>query len=112
MTVDPTAIGAPAPTPRPAPAAAARQAAATAAEPKDPALWRAAKDFETAFMAEMLNYSGLAESDGAFSGGPGEQAFRSFLVREYASALTEQNALGLAESLYATLKQKAETHGA
>ena len=109
MTADPTAIGAPAPTPRHATAAAARQAAA---EPKDPALWRAAQDFETAFMAEMLKYSGLGESGGAFTGGPGEEAFRSFLVREHAAALTEQNALGLAESLYASLKQKASAHGA
>lgn len=88
--------------------AVVNKTAATGAE--DPELWRTAKAFETAFMAEMLKYSGLAETSESFSGGYGEDAFKSFMIEAYAESLTDSDALGLAKSIYAELKNKVAAH--
>ncbi len=44
---------------------------------------------ETAFLAEMLQYTQPASSAGTFSGGAGEAQFASFLTREHAGLLAE-----------------------
>lgn len=73
---------------------------------RDPELWSVAKEFEAAFLAEMLSHAKLGEMDTPFSGGPGEEQFRSLLVREYAATLSASDAFGLAETLYRQLQQK------
>ncbi|MEL6316848.1 MAG: rod-binding protein [Pseudomonadota bacterium] len=73
-----------------------------------------AQKFEAMFLAEMLKHTGLddpaAGLGGGFDGGHGEDAFKSLLVREYADGLSRQGRLGLAERIYADLKQKVAPH--
>ncbi|MCI4664451.1 MAG: rod-binding protein [Neomegalonema sp.] len=77
----------------------------------DAALRKVSKEFEVAFVAEMLKAAKLGEVKGPFTGGHGEEAFRSFLIREYATAVSEQKQLGIADKLYEKLKQKVAPHG-
>ncbi|GGH58604.1 hypothetical protein GVY41_14495 [Frigidibacter albus] len=73
--------------------------------PRDAALWRAAQDLETAFLAEMLAAAGLGTARESFGGGAGEEQFASFLRREQADAMVQNGGIGLAESLYEALKE-------
>lgn len=81
-----------------------------AAPPGQPALFRAAQELETTFLAEMLRAAGLGESGGSFGGsfggGAGEAHFRSFLVDEQARGLVEAGGIGLTESLFAALARQ------
>lgn len=85
---------------RPAPAPAA----------DDAALREAAREFEQVFIAQMLKQAKLGEAGGAFTGGYGEDAFKSFMIDEYAEALTRAESFGLADKIYAQLKEKAGAH--
>lgn len=82
---------------------AARLAAETptpgrTADIEDPA--RAAREFETFFLAHALS---LLQADisveAPFGGGPGEQAFRSFLIDEQARAIVDNGGIGLADAV-------------
>ncbi len=53
------------------------------------------KKLEAAFLEEMLKYVFPDTGSREFSGGVGEQQFKSFLLREYAGALSEKIDLGL-----------------
>lgn len=66
----------------------------------------AAKEFETAFIAEMLKSSGLNEMPSSFGGGAGEEAFTSFLTEEYAQLMSDRGGIGLAEQIFEALKQR------
>lgn len=71
------------------------------------ALRRAAQELETVFLAEMLTSAGLgAPRGGGFGGGAGEGQFASFLVEEQARAMVAAGGIGLAESLFAALKER------
>lgn len=63
------------------------------------------------FIAEMLKAAKVGEVGGPFTGGHGEEAFRSFLVREYAEAIGAQGGLGMADQLYRDLQQKVAING-
>ena len=69
---------------------AARTATATAA----------AKEFEQVFISQMLGqmFSGL-KTDGPFGGGSGEEAFRGFLLDQYAHQISASGGFGLAEDV-------------
>ena len=56
---------------------------------------RVAKNLEMAFLEEMVGHMLPKASEGAFSGGIGEEQFASFLNREYAAALSASLDLGL-----------------
>ena len=88
--------------------AAIPKAATNANGAEDPALREAARRFEQVFIAQMLKQAKLGENNSSFSGGYGEDAFRSFMVDEYAAALTKAESFGLADQIYAQLKQKAD----
>ena len=77
----------------------------TAAEgANDARLREVAQEFEAVFIGEMLKHIGLDEASnafgGEFNGGAGEDAFRTFLVREYADAISDKGAFGLADKIY------------
>ncbi|NNE78672.1 MAG: chemotaxis protein chel [Silicimonas sp.] len=78
---------------------------------RDPDLWKAARDLEAGFLAEMLKSAGVGEARKSFGGGAGEDQFSSFLVREYANVATDAGGIGLAESIYQSMlrSQKATT---
>ena len=71
-------------------------------------LLSAAKEFETAFVTEMLSAAGLGEMRDSFNGGAGEAAFSGFLIREYADKITETGRFGIADRVYAQLLDKAK----
>lgn len=77
---------------------------------EDARMREVAQDFEAVFVTEMLKAAKIGESQGSFTGGHGEQAFVSLLQREYAYALTEQNAFGLAEQIYTQLRRRADAN--
>jgi len=94
----------------PLPLAPARTAGAPAAPgtaaPGDP-LRSAARAFEAAFLAEMLQSAGLGSTRESMGGGAGEGQFASFLVRAQAEEIARAGGIGLAEALYASLKETA-----
>lgn len=56
----------------------------------------AAKDFESFFIASMLDqmFAGL-EADGLFGGGEAEKTYRSLLHQEYGKAIAAQGGIGV-----------------
>ncbi|MCW8842991.1 MAG: rod-binding protein [Rhodobacteraceae bacterium] len=66
-----------------------------------------ARDLEASFLAEMLKYSGLGKSRQSFGGGAGEDQFTSLLIDEQARAMVDAGGIGLAESIFQSLKEKA-----
>ncbi|TNJ42259.1 rod-binding protein [Phaeobacter sp. B1627] len=78
------------------------------ADPKDAALRQAAIDLEASFLSEMLKAAGLGKAPEAFGGGSGEDQFASLLVNEQARAMAESGGIGLAESIYNSLKDSQE----
>lgn len=69
----------------------------------------AAENFEAQFIAEMLKYSGLNQTSSSFGGGPGEEAFASFLTEAYAKKITDAGGLGLSEAIYRAMVVEGET---
>ena len=65
-----------------------------------------AKSLEAAFLSEMLSHAGLAQSEGPFSGGIGEEQFASFLRDAQAKSIVEHGGIGLAEHLFQSLVNK------
>jgi flagellar protein FlgJ len=64
------------------------------------AIDKKSKDFESMFMAQMLQpmFEGLGV-DPTFGGGHGEEIMRSFLIQEYGKAMSLGGHLGIAESV-------------
>lgn len=75
---------------------------------RDAKLMRAAEELEATFLAEMLKSAGLGETPEAFGGGAGEEQFGSFLRMEQARAMVGAGGIGLAQSLYEALKERAD----
>jgi Rod binding domain-containing protein len=64
----------------------------------------AAQNFETSFLSVMIGqmFTGL-DTDGAFSGGSGEAAFRSFLTDAVARQITTSGGVGLSAPVQAEM---------
>jgi len=77
------------------------------AHPIDAELKRAAKEFEAAFISQMLTFSGVGE---ALVSGEGQMAsaFTGFFVDALSADLAETGAFGLAEKFYEKLKTDGE----
>lgn len=72
--------------------------AITASDPK--AIETAAKDLESAFLAELIAPMFAAlETDGLGGGGAGERMFRPMLIEQYARRLSEAGGIGVAEAV-------------
>lgn len=70
---------------------------------RDDVLRAKAAQLETAFLAEMLSFSGLGEVSESFGGGAGETQFASFLRQEQARLLVDQGGIGLAGLIFESL---------
>ncbi|MGG7645240.1 rod-binding protein [Rhodovulum sp. YNF3179] len=68
----------------------------------------AARALEASFISQMLKSAGLGETPSAFGGGAGEDQFASFLRDAQARALAEAGGFGLAESIFESLKGRAD----
>ncbi|MEM1162063.1 MAG: rod-binding protein [Pseudomonadota bacterium] len=75
------------------------------------ALRRASEAFEVAFLSEMLRHSGVGATPEGFGGGPGEDAFSGFLLREYATEIAKSGKLGIAEQVFASLSEAQPQDG-
>lgn len=72
---------------------------------KDAALKKASQDLEAAFLTQMLKPMGAEESRQSMGGGIGEEQFSSFLVEAEAKAVVKAGGVGLAESIFTSLKR-------
>ncbi len=79
---------------------------ATALSVQDRALREAAEKMEAGFLAEMLQAAGLGQTSEEFGGGAGEDQFASLLVQEQAMQMVKAGGIGLAESIFNSLKEK------
>ena len=70
---------------------------------------KAAKDYESVFISQMLGamFSGI-KSDGITGGGQGEEMFRSLMVNEYGKSIADQGGFGLAAQMKAQLLKHQE----
>ena len=73
----------------------------------DAALRQAAEAFETAFLSEMLKSAGLGKTPDGFGGGQGEDQFASFLRDEQAKQMVKAGGIGLSQSIFEALKERA-----
>ena len=86
----------------PAPETGAKGPAAERSAEDEARLREAAKRFEQSFIAQMLTYSGLADS--LTSGdGKGAEAFTTFYIDQLAERLSDQGGFGLADTIYKRL---------
>lgn len=74
---------------------------------QDAALFKAAQDLEATFLAEMLKSAGFGKSRESFGGGIGEDQFGSFLRQAQADEMVKSGGIGLAQSLFEALKERA-----
>ena len=70
---------------------------------------KAAKDYESVFISQMLGamFSGI-KSDGITGGGQGEEMFRSLMINEYGKSIAAQGGFGLADQMKAQLLKHQE----
>jgi len=71
---------------------------------------RAAEEFESVFLAEMLApmFESL-DTEGLGGGGMGEQMFRPMLVERYAEAISKSGGVGLADHIVRELMRMQTT---
>ena len=81
------------------PASTPAQARSPGADAANP-LRVKAQELESAFLAEMLQHSGLDGQSEEFGGGAGEEQFASFLRLEQAKLMVARGGIGLAEHLF------------
>lgn len=75
---------------------------------RDAALRKAAQAMEASFLAQMLAFAGAQKVPDSFGGGIGEEQFASFLTQAEAEAMVKHGGIGLAEKIYAELKERAD----
>ena len=94
MPISPIAAGSPAPKPDP--------------QVIEAKLWKAAQSLEASFLSEMLKAAGFGEARDSFGGGYGEEHFGSFMRDAQAKAMVEAGGIGLAQSIFDALKERAD----
>lgn len=62
---------------------------------------RAAEDFESVFVSQMMEpmFQGL-KTDGMFGGGSGEGVFRSLMIQEVGKEIAAGGGIGIADAVY------------
>jgi Rod binding domain-containing protein len=70
---------------------------------------KAAKEFESVFIAQFLGsmFEGI-KTDGMFGGGEGEEMFRSLMLDQYGKKIADQGGFGLADSITRSLVQRQQ----
>jgi Rod binding domain-containing protein len=69
-------------------------------DPRMAEMRRAAEEFESVFLAQMMApmFEGI-DTDGLGGGGIGEETFRPMLIEQYSQALAQAGGVGLADSI-------------
>lgn len=58
-----------------------------------------AEEFESVFLAQVLEHMMGESTETSFGGGPGQSAFKSMLNEEYAKVIAKSGGVGLADAL-------------
>ncbi len=82
--------------------------ASTAPLATDLKLREAAQELEANFLAEMLKSAGVGKTPEGFGGGTGEDQFASFMRLEQARQMAAKGGIGLAESIFESLKERID----
>jgi peptidoglycan hydrolase FlgJ len=95
--------------PGPIPLVGAPLTPAPAQRPVPPEVQRAAHEFESVFLSEMLGpmFEGL-KTDGLGGGGTGEEIFRPLLIERYADAISHAGGVGIADAIVRELMRLQE----
>jgi Rod binding domain-containing protein len=72
----------------------------------DARLRETSEKLEAQFLSEMLKHAGLGETESEFTGGVGEGQFASFLRDLQAEQMVKAGGIGLAETIYQSLKAR------
>lgn len=83
-------------------------AAIRPAPASDASLTEAARKLEASFLAEMLKAAKVGEPVEGWGGGIGEEQFASFLRQAQAEEMAKAGGIGLAESIFQALKDRAD----
>jgi Rod binding domain-containing protein len=65
-----------------------------------------AVEFESVFLAQMLDHAGVGKTPKAFGGGVGEDAFRGHLIGEQARLMADRGGIGLAETIFQAMAER------
>ncbi|PHS37759.1 MAG: hypothetical protein COA91_09360 [Robiginitomaculum sp.] len=71
---------------------------------------KTAREFETAFIAQMLQFSGLAKAL-TTGGGKSVESFTQFYLEELAKDITNNGGFGIADKIASYMRAKEESHG-
>ncbi len=71
---------------------------------------KTAREFETVFIAQMLQFSGLAKAL-TTGGGESVESFTQFYLEELARDITNNGGFGIADKIANYMKMKEESHG-
>jgi Rod binding domain-containing protein len=77
----------------------------------DDAMRESARKLEAAFLSSMLQAAGVGAARENLGGGLGEEQFTSFLVQATADQMVARGGIGLAESLFNSMKTRADGRG-
>ena len=84
----------------------------SAERPEVTPIRKAAEEYESLFLAEMLApIFETVETDGPFGGGSAERIYRSLMVQEYGKALTQTGGVGIADAVERELLKLQEMQG-
>lgn len=81
---------------------------AGSSDPRTKEMWKVAQQLEANFLAEMLKSTGVGDVSDSFGGGEGEGQFQSFLLQAQAEKMVESGGIGLAQSIFESLKKWEE----
>lgn len=79
-------------------------------DPKQALQEKTAKEFEAAFIAQMLQFSGLAKAL-TTGGGEAVESFTQFYLEELAQEITDNGGFGIAAQISTYMKAKEDEHG-
>jgi peptidoglycan hydrolase FlgJ len=88
--------------------AALKPQAQSPSQARDEELRDLANELESTFLAEMLKSAGVGKSRESMGGGAGEEQFSSFMVKAQADQMVRAGGIGLAESLFESLKESSK----
>lgn len=82
---------------------------ATSAKVSREQIHKTAVDFEASFLSQMFQhmFQGVGE-DNMFSGGAGEESFKSFMLGEYAKLTAQTGRVGLSQQIEAHMLKMQE----
>jgi Rod binding domain-containing protein len=79
---------------------------------RDPAMWRAAKEFESVLLSELTALmTASSEVEAPFGGGHAEEVWRDQMAREMGKAMTRRGGIGLADHVYTEMLRQQKASG-